>query len=135
MLAPQRYKSSINKAMTRKYPGADIGSDHVLVLAAFKLKLNSKSKAKSPRLHLDLEKLKDPNISETFRVQIGGKLAALTLIDNDVDTMANSLKEVFASTAEEVLGRKRRTTQTNEVLDLCDKRRELRNLSSEATWP
>ncbi|GFR86316.1 endonuclease-reverse transcriptase [Elysia marginata] len=43
--------------------------------------------------------------------------------------MANSLKEVLVSTAEEVLGRKRRTIQpwvTNEVLDLCDKRRELR---------
>ncbi|GFR70433.1 endonuclease-reverse transcriptase [Elysia marginata] len=43
--------------------------------------------------------------------------------------MANSLKEVLVSTAEEVLGRKRRIIQpwvTNEVLDLCDKRRELR---------
>ncbi|GFS11485.1 craniofacial development protein 2 [Elysia marginata] len=73
ILAPQWYKSSINKAMTRTYPGADIGSDHDLVLATFKLKLNSKRKAKSPRLHFDLEKLKDPNISETFRAQIGGK--------------------------------------------------------------
>ncbi|GFR77600.1 RNA-directed DNA polymerase from mobile element jockey-like [Elysia marginata] len=129
ILVPQRYKSSINKAMTRTYPGADIGSDHDLVLATFKLKLNSERKAKSPRLHFDLEKLKDPNISETFRAQIGGKFAALTLIDNDVDTMANSLKEVLVSTAEEVLGMKRRTIQpwvTNEVLDLCDKRREFR---------
>ncbi|GFR98125.1 hypothetical protein ElyMa_004493600 [Elysia marginata] len=61
--------------------------------------------------------------------QIGGKFATLTFIDNDVDTMADSLKEVLVSTAEEVLGRKRRTIQpwvTNEVLDLCDKRRELR---------
>ncbi|GFR70978.1 endonuclease-reverse transcriptase [Elysia marginata] len=43
--------------------------------------------------------------------------------------MANSLKEVLVSTAEEILGRKRRTIQpwvTNEVLDLCDKRKELR---------
>ncbi|GFR64464.1 craniofacial development protein 2-like [Elysia marginata] len=115
--------------MTRTYPGADIGSDHDLVLATFKLMLNSKRKAKNPRLHFDLKKLRDPNISETFRAQIGGKFAALTLIDNDVDTMANSLKEVLASTAEEVLGRKRRTIQPwvmNEVLDLCDKRMELR---------
>ncbi|GFR93520.1 retrovirus-related Pol polyprotein LINE-1 [Elysia marginata] len=51
------------------------------------------------------------------------------IIDSDVDTMANSLKEVLVSTAEEFLGRKHRTIQpwvTNEVLDLCDKRRELR---------
>ncbi|GFR99771.1 hypothetical protein ElyMa_002800200 [Elysia marginata] len=42
--------------------------------------------------------------------------------------MTNSLKEALVSTAEEVLRRKRRTIQpwvTNEVLDLCDKRREL----------
>ncbi|GFR63669.1 RNA-directed DNA polymerase from mobile element jockey-like [Elysia marginata] len=109
--------------MTRTYPGEDIGSDHDLVLATFKVKLNSKRKAKSPRLHFDLEKLKNPSISKTFRAQIGGKFAALTLIDNYVNTMANSLKEVLVSTAEEVLGRKRRTIQTwitNEVLDLCD---------------
>ncbi|GFR71095.1 endonuclease exonuclease phosphatase domain containing protein [Elysia marginata] len=98
--------------MTRAYPGADIGSDHDLVLAIFKLKLNSKRKAKSPRLNFDFEKLKGPNIFETFRAQIGGKFAALTLIDNDVDTMANSVKEVLVSTAEEVLGRKRRTILT-----------------------
>ncbi|GFR58747.1 hypothetical protein ElyMa_003486800 [Elysia marginata] len=78
--------------MTRTYPGADIGSDHDLMLATFKLKLNSNRKAKSPQLHFDLEKLKDPKISETFRAQIGGKFAALTLIDNDLDTIANSLK-------------------------------------------
>lgn len=41
-LAPQHFKSSINKARTRTFPVADIGSDHDLVMMTFSLKLNSK---------------------------------------------------------------------------------------------
>ena len=67
ILAPQRFKSSINKAMTRTFPGADIGSDHDLVLAAFKLKLRAKRSPRSPCILFDLEKLKDPEIAEVFQ--------------------------------------------------------------------
>ena len=47
----------------------------------------------------------------------------------DGDTLANSLKEGLLQTAEEVLGRQRKKIQpwvTNEVLDLCDQRRQLK---------
>ena len=46
-----------------------------------------------------------------------------------VDTLAKSLKEVLLLTAEEVLGRQKKKIQlwvTNEVLDLCDQRRQLK---------
>lgn len=129
ILAPQRFKSSINKAKTRTYPGADIGSDHDLVLCTIKLKLNLKRREKGLRLRFDVDKLKDPKIAEIFQAQVGGKFAALTLIDNDIDTLSNNINDVLTTTAKEVLGQKRRTTKpwvTNEVLDLCDKRRELK---------
>ena len=56
-----------------------------------------------------------------FKAKIGGKLAALSVPDSDVDTLL--------STAEEVLGRQRKKIQprvTNQVMDLCDQRRRLR---------
>ena len=44
-------------------------------------------------------------------------------------TLANSLKEVLRSTAEEILGRQRMKIQfwfTNEIPDPCDQRRQLK---------
>ena len=129
ILVPQRFKSSINKANTRTFPGADIGSDHDLVMSTLKLKLKAKRCPKNPRIRFDLEKLKDPKIADVFQAQVGGKFAALQILDKDVDTLANGIKDVLLTTAEEVLGRERKKIQpwiTNEVLDLCDKRRALR---------
>ena len=62
----QHFKSSINQARTRSFPGADIGSDLDLVLSVIKLKLKTKRSTKNPRIRFDLEKLKDPKIAEVF---------------------------------------------------------------------
>ena len=78
------FKSSINKAKTRTFPGADVGSDHDLVLSSLRLKL--KHFQKTPRIRFDLEKLKDPENAEIFQAQVGGKFAALNTVDSDVDT-------------------------------------------------
>ena len=77
---PQRFKSSINKANARSFPGADIGSDHDLVLTTFKMKLTLKGFTKIPRIRFDLEKLKDPKTAEVFQAMVGGKLAALCVL-------------------------------------------------------
>ena len=57
-----------------------------------------------------------------LQAKVGGKFAALYILDSKIDTLANSLKEGLLSTAEEVLGRQRKKIQpwvTNEVLDLA----------------
>ena len=100
ILTPQRFKSSINKANTRPIPGADIGSDHDLVLTNIKLKLKTKRFTKSPCIRFDLEKLKDPKIAEVFQANVGGKFEALCTPDSAVDTLANGLKEILLSSAE-----------------------------------
>ena len=64
-----------------------------------------------------------------FQARVGGKFAALCIFDSDVDTLASSLKEGQLSTAEEVLWRQRKKIEpwvTNELLDLCDQRRQLK---------
>ena len=68
----------------RSFPGADIGSDHDLLMMTFRLRLKKKKKKKSEkknhkpkhtRLKFDLEKLKDPSVLETFQAMIGGRFA------------------------------------------------------------
>ena len=95
ILTPQCFKSRINRANTRSFPGTDIGSDHDLLLTTIKLKLKTKLFTKSPRVRLDLEKIKDPKIAEMFQDKVGGKCAALCAFDNTVDNLANDLKEVL----------------------------------------
>ena len=64
-----------------------------------------------------------------FQAKVGGKFAALPILDSDIDTLANSLKEGLLATAEGVLGRQRTKIQpwvTNEVLDLCNQTEQLK---------
>ena len=90
------------------------------------------SKPKHTRLNFDLEKLKDPNVLETFQAMIGGKFAPLTIMTNentDMDSMITTFNTTVIETASEILGKhrqKKKPWATTEILDLCDKRRELR---------
>ena len=63
---------------------------------------------------------------------IGGRFAPLTTMSNedtDIDSMITTFNTAVTETASEILGKhrqKKKTWITAEILDLCDKRRELR---------
>ena len=59
-------------------------------MMTFNLRLKRISKPKHTRLKSDLEKLKDPNVLETFQAVIGGKFASLSIMNND-DTDIDSI--------------------------------------------
>ena len=67
-----------------------------------------------------------------FQVMIGGKFAPLTIMSNedtDIDSMITNFNTAVTEAASEILGKHRqmkKTLSTAEILDLCDKRRELR---------
>ena len=83
ILERKRFQSGVNIARTRSFPEADIGSDHNLLMMTFCLHLKKISKPKHTRLKFDLEKLKDPNVLETFQAMIGGRFAPLTIMSNE----------------------------------------------------
>ena len=65
---------------------------------------------------------------------IGRKFALLTIMNNedtDLDSMITTSNTAVIETASEILGKNRQKKKipwvTAEILDLCDKRRELRN--------
>ena len=128
ILMPQRFKSSINKAGTRTFPGADIGSDHDLVMMSMRIRLKRVSHQEPSRIRFDVDKLKDPEVDAIFQAKIGGKFAVLRLLDQDIDSLTEEFNEVVRTTAEEVLGKRRVKKQPwmpDEVLPLCDVRRTL----------
>ena len=66
-----------------------------------------------------------------FQAKVGGKFAALYILDSEIDTLVNSLKEGLLATAEGVLGRQRMKIHfwvTNEVLDLSGQREQLKQV-------
>ena len=69
---------------------------------------------------------------ETFQAMPGGKFAPLTIMNNedtDLDSMNTTFNTAVIETASEILGKHRQKKNpwvTAEILDLCEKRRELR---------
>ena len=63
---------------------------------------------------------------------IGGRFAPLTIMSNedtDIDSMITTFNTAVTETASEILGKHRQRRKpwiTAEILDLCDRRRELR---------
>ena len=76
-------------------------------MMTFHLLLKRISKPKHARLKLDLENLKDRNVSETFQAMIGGKFAPPTIMNNedkDLDSMITTFSTAVTETASEILG-------------------------------
>ena len=132
ILVRKRFGSGVNIARTRRFPGADIGSDHDLLMMTFHLRLKKISKPKHTRLKFDLEKLTDNNVLETFQAMTGGRFSPLTIMSNedtDIDSTITTFNTAVTETASEITGKhrqKKKNRVTAGILDLFDKMRQLR---------
>ena len=103
ILVRKHFRSGVNIARTRRFPGADIGSDHDLLMMTFLLRLKKISKPKHTRLKFDLEKLKDPDVLETFQAMIGGNMDNE---DTGLDSMITTFNTAVTETASEIQKKK-----------------------------
>ena len=131
IMVKKGFKTSVNIAKTRSFPGADIGSEHDLVMLTFKLHLKRAKTQCNTRIRFDPEKLKGPE-TEIFQARIGGKFAALSILDSDMDMnmLTDTFNTAVTDTANEILGKYRPVKKppvTTDILDLCAKRRNLKN--------
>ena len=81
-----------------------------MLMITFHLRLKKFSKPKHTRLKFDLEKLKKPNVLETFIAMTGGKFAPLTIMSNedtDIDSMITTFNIAVTETASEILGKQK----------------------------
>ena len=72
------------------------------MMMTFHFRLKRISKPKHTRLKFDLEKLKDPNVLETFQAMIGVKFVPLTIMnkeDRDMDSMITTFNTAVTETA------------------------------------
>ena len=111
-MVKRRFWTSVNTAETLSFPGADIRSDHDLVMMTFRLRLKKIKKQGPTRIKFDLEKFKDPGVAVAFQAMILGRSASLpsTLLDVDdtkVDTLISTFSTAVTETASEILGKNR----------------------------
>ena len=120
ILVRKRFPSGVNITRTRSFPGADIGSDHDLLMMTFHLRLKRINKPKYTRLEFDLEKLKDTSVLETFQAMIGGKFGPLTIMNNEDTDMGSviTFNTAVTETASEIVG-KHRQNKTKQKLGHC----------------
>ena len=128
----KQFQSGVNVHRARSFPGADIRSDHDLVMMTFQVRLKKTKKPTQSKLRFDLEKLRNPDVAGTFQATIGGTFAPLINLrddDIDIDSMIITYNTAVTDTASEILGkecRRKKPLITRDVLDLCDEWRDLK---------
>ena len=95
------------------------------------MKLCIKKKERNNRIRYDLEKLRNPQIANEYKEKLELVLSQINKDENNVTKIVSDIEKAIHLTAETIIGKYRRKKQswiTNDILDLCDKRRVLNAL-------
>ena len=110
-----KFRSSITDART--YRGADVASDHNLVMCKLTLKLSKVKKDSSGVRKFDTSKLRDKAVRDKFTLELRNRFSCLEVEDDqeqaepdetEVEKTWTNFKDVYNKTAEKVLGFRRR---------------------------
>ena len=94
----------------RVYRGADVASDHHLLIGDIQLKLKKRQGMGSRRLRYNVELLKDQGTREEFNLVVKNKFQPLETLDedHDVEETWQMIKTGWTRACEEVLGKRER---------------------------
>jgi len=113
--------------------GAEVGSDHHLVMALVKLKLKKSGTKPATRKRFDIQRLRDERLRSAFVDNVRNRFQLLQdLIDeqegNDVDTTWKEIVTVYTESGKEKVGYRKRKANKDwiqqETLDAIEERRE-----------
>ena len=100
ILCSQRWRSSIQSTKTR--PGADCGSDHELLIAKFRQKLNKVEKTTRP-FRCDLNQ-----IPYDYTVEVRNRFKGLDLIDRVPDELWTEVCDIVQETGIKTIPKKKK---------------------------
>ena len=105
----KKFRRSMEDVRVKR--GADVASDHHLLVARLKLKLKRNIRATSTiRWKYNTGFLKDTQIKEEFGITLSNKFQALEALTEEADTLESkwmTIKETVTATCQEVLGPKK----------------------------
>ena len=110
-------------------PGADIDSDHNLLIADMRLKLKRpKKSANIPKY--DIESLKNQDISQKYSIEVSNRFQLLSDTERTPNELWNVVKDTIHETASKILGKPKPKPKkpwiSPDTFDLIDKKRQLR---------
>ena len=115
-------RSSIQSAKTR--PGADCGSDHELLFAKFRLKLNKVGKTTRPLRH-DLNQ-----IPYDYTVEVRNRFKGLDLIDRVPDELWMEVCDIIQEAGIKIIPKKKKCKKakwlSEKAILIAVKRREVK---------
>ena len=106
-------------------PGADCGTDHILLIAAVKIKLKRIKRAKqTPNYDMD-------NIGLEFAVKVKNIFNGLQLADREPEELWSDIRDIVKETADKRVSKARRKKVTkwlsDEAVKIADERRDVRS--------
>ena len=104
IMISKRHMTSLNLAKTRTFPGADIGSDHDLVLTSLKSRLKRLPRKNQSKIKYDVQKLEETSILSAFKAEIGGRFGPLINSDIDEDELIEQTTNHLKEAASLILG-------------------------------
>jgi len=130
IMVRQRYRNSIRKACS--YPGADINSDHNLVLIKTSLKLK-KIKTKRKRKQWNLEQLKRSTAREEFRAELDANIIES---GGNTNNGWNNLKKSIKRSALKTIGydktvKAKKPWITQEMIKKMEERRKWKSINTQ----
>ena len=106
VLINQKWRRSQADVRTRR--GADVGSDHQLLIAKLRLKLRKNKKTKGRERPYDVGKLKDQETRLAFQVELQNKY---DLLQDDQEMTIANFNTAMRESAENVLGHKKKSKE------------------------
>lgn len=128
ILLNMEFKKYIHSVKT--YLGADINSDHNPVVMDFKIKRFKRIKRETLAKHIDIDKLKNPEVKEKISYKIEKELKTIEAriqTEEEIQTTWNAIKNKITDVQEQDIGfrknNKKQEWMTQEILDLMSERR------------
>ncbi|XP_039285273.1 craniofacial development protein 2-like [Nilaparvata lugens] len=130
ILVRERYKNQVKNS--RSYPGADVNSDHNLVMMHCELKFKALKMRKSKQW--DMTRLKD-DLTQTKHVEKTNRTMEETEKQMGVEQEWNKIKKSIELSAEEVLGRKKQENRkewiSQDIVEMINERQKYKNSQDE----
>ena len=118
---------------TRSMRGADVASDHHLVMGVVKIKLRAfKDTGDRPHIKFNTQKLKDKETRDTFCITIKNKFEALNSLTEEtpLEEQWNDIKKTFIESCQETLGKREfnmKPWMSTNTWKLIEERRKLKD--------
>ena len=104
----KKFRRSIRDV--RVYRGADVASDHHLLISTIRLKLKQRQGIVNHRCRYNVEFLREPSSREEFNVAVKNRFQVLETLgeDSSVEETWEAIKEGWTTVCQEVLGKRKR---------------------------